>query len=83
MGLPLVAVTLAHRKGYFRQKLDEDGVQTEEPQPWNIEEKLSLQEPIITITIEGRDVAIRVWRYDLIGVTGHRIPVFFLDTDLP
>ena len=37
MGLPLAAVTLAHRKGYFRQHLDATGVQTEEPQPWSPE----------------------------------------------
>lgn len=82
MGLPLVAVTLAHRKGYFRQHLDADGVQTEEPQPWNIEERLTPEAPVVTITVEGRDVALRAWRHDLIGVTGHRIPVYFLDTNL-
>ena len=30
MGLALVAVTLVHRKGYFKQRLDENGVQSEE-----------------------------------------------------
>jgi glycogen phosphorylase len=83
MGLPLAAVTLAHRRGYFRQHLDASGTQTEEAQPWNIEEKLFLEKPVVTITIEGRDVAVRAWRYDLIGVTGHTIPIYFLDTDLP
>ena len=29
--VPLLAVTLAHRKGYFRQALDENGAQTESP----------------------------------------------------
>ncbi|MGC1297905.1 MAG: alpha-glucan family phosphorylase [Alloacidobacterium sp.] len=82
MGLPLAAVTLAHRKGYFRQRLDLDGLQTEESQPWNIEEKLSLEEPVVIITIEEREIALRAWRYDLIGVTGHRIPIYFLDADL-
>src|SRR5258707_14240681 len=33
--LPIVAVTLAHRKGYFRQRLDAEGNQTEEPDPWD------------------------------------------------
>ncbi|QNI31747.1 alpha-glucan family phosphorylase [Alloacidobacterium dinghuense] len=82
MGLPLAAVTLAHRKGYFRQHLDKDGVQTEEPQPWKIEEKLTPEKPVVTITLEEREVALRAWRYDLIGVSGHRIPIYFLDTDL-
>jgi starch phosphorylase len=82
MGLPLAAVTLAHRKGYFKQLLDADGVQTEEPQPWKIEEKLSPEDPIVAITIEGRQVALSVGRYDLTGVTGHKIPIYFLDADL-
>ncbi|MFM8274629.1 MAG: alpha-glucan family phosphorylase, partial [Gemmata sp.] len=31
LGVPMVAVALAHRKGYFRQRLDPRGVQSEEP----------------------------------------------------
>lgn len=83
MGLPLAAVTLAHRKGYFHQHLDPNtGAQSEEPQPWSPESILAAEEPIVTVTLEGRPVAIRGWRYDLEGVTGHRIPIYFLDTDL-
>jgi starch phosphorylase len=29
--VPMVAITLLHRKGYFRQKLDASGWQVEEP----------------------------------------------------
>src|ERR1700679_379763 len=35
LGVPLVAFTLAHRKGYFQQHLDSKGVQSEDVQPWN------------------------------------------------
>ena len=31
---------------------------------------------------DGRTVAIRAWRYDLVGITGHTIPIYLLDTDL-
>jgi starch phosphorylase len=82
MGLPLAAVTLAHRLGYFRQHLDANGVQTGESQPWSPESILASEEPIVTVTIEGRPVAIKAWRYDLEGVTGHTIPIYFLDTKL-
>ncbi|HEX4005445.1 MAG TPA: alpha-glucan family phosphorylase [Acidobacteriaceae bacterium] len=82
MGLPLAAVTLAHRKGYFRQHLDANGIQTEESQPWSPESMLVAEEPIVTITIEGRPVALRAWRYEMEGVAGHRIPIYFLDTNL-
>lgn len=82
MGLHLVAVTLAHRKGYFKQHLDANGVQTEEEQSWDLESNLAPEEPVVTVFIEGRPVAIRAWRYDLEGVTGHTIPIYLLDTDL-
>jgi glycogen phosphorylase len=82
LGLPLVGVTLAHRKGYFRQHLDATGVQTEESQPWSPETMLAGEKPVITVTVEGRPVGLRAWRYELEGVTGHRIPIYFLDTDL-
>jgi glycogen phosphorylase len=82
LGLGLAAVTLVHRKGYFRQYLDANGVQTEEDQPWAIEEFLDLELPVVQVTIEGRPVLVRAWRFDLEGVTGHIIPVYLLDTDI-
>ena len=82
MGLPLIAVTLAHRLGYFRQHLDAKGIQTGESQPWSPESILASEAPVVTVIIEDRPVAIRAWRYDLEGVTGHTIPIYFLDTNL-
>ena len=38
--LPVVAVTLAHRKGYFNQHLDAQGGQTEAPADWQPEQRL-------------------------------------------
>src|SRR5271168_712152 len=82
MALPLVAVTLAHRKGFVKQRLDANGVQSEEDRPWDLEAMLTPEEPVITVLIEGRTVAIRAWRYDMEGVIGHTIPIYLLDTDL-
>jgi starch phosphorylase len=82
LGVPLVAFTLIHRKGYFQQHLDRAGVQTEEIQPWD-PAKYCTEEPArVTVSIENRIVTIRAWRYDLQGSTGHVVPVFLLDTDL-
>jgi starch phosphorylase len=36
----------------------------------------------VTIELEGRNVVLRPWRYDVEGVTGHTIPVYFLDSDI-
>src|SRR6202161_4915460 len=44
LGLGLCAVTLLHRKGYFHQHLDAQGVQIAEEQPWPIEQLLRLEE---------------------------------------
>ncbi|HEV2275761.1 MAG TPA: alpha-glucan family phosphorylase [Acidobacteriaceae bacterium] len=82
LGLQVSAVTLLHRKGYFRQHLDLAGVQTEEEQPWDFEKLLTLEAPIVEVTIEGRPVLVRAWRYDLEGVTGHIVPVYLLDTGI-
>ena len=81
-GLPLVAVTLAHRKGYFRQHLSADGVQTEDDESWEPEATLQRLAPVAAVTIQGRPVMVRAWRKDITGVDGHVVPVIFLDTDL-
>jgi glycogen phosphorylase len=83
LGLGLCAVTLLHRKGYFEQHLDARGVQSAADQPWPLEKKLLLEDPIVEVAIDDRPVMVRAWRYDLEGVTGHTIPIYLLDTDLP
>ncbi|HEY9478724.1 MAG TPA: alpha-glucan family phosphorylase [Gemmatimonadaceae bacterium] len=83
LGVPMSAVTLVHRKGYFRQHLDGNGNQSEEPEPWRPEDVLELVPKRVTVEIEGRDVVVRAWRYPVVGVEGHTVPVYLLDTDLP
>ena len=82
LGLPVVVVTLLHRKGYFRQKLDGHGNQTEEPVEWKVEDYLEEMKQRVAITLEGRNVYLRSWRYQITGVNGFKVPVFFLDSDL-
>jgi starch phosphorylase len=83
LGVPIVAVTLVYRKGYFRQYLDSTGNQFEEPQQWNPEHLLEEVRDRVTVTVEGRQVSIRAWKYKIRGVTGETVPVYLLDTDLP
>ena len=66
--MPLIGITLLHRKGYFHQHLDETGRQTESPVEWHPEEKLELMNPVVTVPIEDRDVKVRAWRYTLEGI---------------
>lgn len=81
-GAPMVAVSLAHRCGYFRQKLDSVGQQTEADVPWSPEATLPPASQTVTITMQNRELTIRAWRFDVVGVIGHIIPVFLLDTDV-
>lgn len=81
--VPMVAVTLLHRKGYFYQRLDSSGWQREEPVNWNVKDILEEMPPQTAITLEGRTIHLRSWRYEVRGEGGFRVPVYFLDTDLP
>jgi starch phosphorylase len=80
--VPMAAVTLLHRKGYFYQRLDDDGSQKEEPVAWVVSDFLEEMEPRISLTMEARVIHVRAWRYEVKGMSGYKIPVYFLDTDL-
>src|SRR5207253_7672870 len=82
LGIPIVAVTLLHRKGYFRQQLDQSGYQSEQPQYWKPEEVLEATSARATVSVEGRNVTVRAWKYTINGVLGDIVPVYLLDTDL-
>jgi glycogen phosphorylase len=83
LGVPLVAVTLAYRKGYFRQILDSAGNQFEQTQDWDPETQITEVKQRVAVEIEGRQVFIRAWKYTITGITGEIVPVFLLDTDVP
>jgi len=80
--LPMVAVCLLYRKGYFSQRLAEDGTQTEEPVAWRVEDFLEEEDARVTVPLENRRVELRAWRYTVKGVRGFEVPVYFLDADL-
>jgi starch phosphorylase len=82
LGLPMIGVTLLHRQGYFRQRLDPRGNQLESPAVWNFEEVLEPMAPRILVPIEGQQVHVCAWRHLVRGVFGHTVPVYFLDTGL-
>jgi len=79
---PMVAVSLVHRRGYFRQNLDAAGNQTESDQPWSPETMFPSAQQVVRIAMQGREVSVCAWRFDVMGAAGHVIPVFLLDTDV-
>jgi starch phosphorylase len=82
LGVPLVAFSLVHRKGYFKQLLDKNGRQSEDVQPWNPADFCVEETAQVTVSIENRIVTVRCWRYDMVGRYGHIVPIYLLDTDL-
>lgn len=82
IGLPMVAVSLVARAGYFRQTLDAEGRQIEQPASWDPASWARLLSAKVAVSIEGRMVWVGAWLYIVEGQAGTRQPVVLLDTDL-
>ncbi len=82
LDLPMVAVSLVSRAGYFRQVIGKEGRQEEQPDFWNPADHATPLGAKIAVTIEGRTVWVGAWLYVLEGHMGGRQPVLLLDTDL-
>ena len=85
LGLPLVAVGLLYKRGYFQQTIDADGLQ-QHTYPHHDFTRLPVR-PIasatgrgaqISVRLPGREVKARLW----LAQVG-RVPLILLDTDLP
>jgi len=58
LGVPMVGVTLLHRRGYLDQALDATGWQTESPVEWRVKDFVKELTQRATVVIEGRTVQI-------------------------
>jgi glycogen phosphorylase len=81
--LPLVAMTLVSRAGYFRQEIDASGRQTEKPATWEPSRWARQLDAKVAVRIEDRAVWLGAWLYVSESHMGGRAPVILLDTDLP
>jgi glycogen phosphorylase len=80
--IPIVAVTLVSREGYFRQGLDARGLQSELPDTWAPETEASATDAKVAVHLEGRRVWIQAWLYEIKGHLNGVTPVLLLDTDV-
>jgi len=78
----MAAVSLLHRRGYFYQRLDSSGWQREEPVEWSVGDFLAELPQRISVSIEGRTVWLRAWKYEVRDSGDFVVPVFLLDADL-
>lgn len=80
---PIVAVTLLHRQGFFRQHLAQDGTQTETSPEWDPMQFLEPVAGTVSLALEGREVRLRAWLCKVAGAGGSEVPLYLLDADLP
>ena len=81
--IDLIGITLLYREGYGRQHLDQDGNQSEsfaaiDPADHLIDTGLELMLPL-----DGATIYSKIWKVEVVGITGHIVPVYFLDTHHP
>ena len=84
LGVPVVAVGILYRHGYFDQRIRTDGWQEDSDDnipfdrvPLTPIDGPNGQKHLVTVNTFGRDVRIRVWRMQV-----GRVPVYLLDSDL-
>src|SRR4051794_23018187 len=85
LALPLVAVGLLYRQGYFRQRIDSGGWQHEywvDTDPERVPAALITGDDGVPVTvrvpIRGSEVVAQAWRVDV-----GRVPLLLLDADRP
>lgn len=85
LGLPLVAVGLCYKEGYFQQYLTNDGWQQERyeltdffNQPMTLVTNFDNTPLKIEMNFPGRQVIVQIWKIQV-----GRVPLFLLDTNVP
>lgn len=85
LGVPLLAVGLFYREGYFHQSLDasgwqQDGGEENTPDHLPVTRVLGKDGTPVTVTVclQDHEVRIQAWQVQV-----GRVPLYLLDTDLP
>ena len=78
LSLDLTTVTLLYRNGYARQHIT-DGTQTETFPAFEPSDVLEDTGLVLHDELEGRPLALRLWRYRHVGNGGQHADVIFLD----
>ncbi len=82
LNVPMVGITLLSEKGYFYQRIDQEGNQIELPIRFNPADFLTLLPTTTTASIDDRDITLQAWLYEYKGVNDYIIPVLFLDSNV-
>ena len=82
-GIPLVGVTLLYHQGYARQHIDDAGIQTETFPEVDMNRLLSKTDIVLELELDGKPLFAYVWMAEILGQSGHMVPVYFMDTRHP
>lgn len=89
MSVKAACISMCWKFGYLHQTINDNGTQNYEQVRWDPKKFLKKLPETIEVMIEGRPVNVGVWVLELAAQTGtgkesgHTVPVYFLDTDLP
>ena len=82
VGINMCAITLLYKEGYFKQRVDEDGIQTETYPRFDPDPLIKQLDLRFFIQLQNRKVWVQAFKFDYIGESDVRIPIYFLDTDV-
>lgn len=80
--IPAMGVSLAYHQGFINQIINPDGSQDFELTDWEKSDYLRLLPETVTVKVEGREVKIKTWEYEINGLHGFTVPVYLLDTNV-
>lgn len=80
--LSMVGISLLYKEGYFKQHIDERGIQTETYPRFDPGLRLKQLPQKVKLRLRERDVWIQPYEYLHSGEEGNVTPIYFLNTDL-
>jgi starch phosphorylase len=66
----------------FSQSINPDGSQNFEETDWQRMDQLSRLPNFIKLRLGDHNITVGCWRYDMVGLSGHVVPVYLLDTNV-
>ena len=80
-GINMCAITLLYKEGYFKQRIDEDGIQTETYPRFDPDPLIKQLDLSFSLRLQNREVFVQVCKFDYVSESGNHVPIYFLDTD--
>ncbi len=82
-GIPAIGISLVYSGHTFNQMVTPDGSQIFVTVDWQRLDQLTKLPQKVHITLAGTEITVNCWRYDIVGLSGHVVPVYLLDTNTP